>query len=237
MIRIAVIFDNFGPYHIARLEALAAVVELVAVEIRARSGEYAWKPADPARQARITLLAEGESEDFLRGRLQSALDAARPQAVLVPGWSSRGALAALEWCGTGGVPAIVMSDSQVSDFSRKPAREWVKRQILRHVSGALVAGAPHVEYAMALGIPRDRILTGFDVVDNAYFQRGKAAAKADEHKLRTQLGIHRPFLLASARFVAKKNLPRLLGAYAASRTGGDGPDLVLLVHSFDTLAT
>jgi len=41
--KIAIIFDNFGPYHLARLHAAASVTELLAVEVAASSAEYAWK--------------------------------------------------------------------------------------------------------------------------------------------------------------------------------------------------
>ena len=38
-----VIFDNFGPYHWARLRAAAHVCDLMAIQIAGRSAEYAWK--------------------------------------------------------------------------------------------------------------------------------------------------------------------------------------------------
>lgn len=228
MIRIAVIFDNFGPYHLARLAALAALSDLTAIELRARSEEYAWDSDDKAEFRRCTLLTGGESEGQLADRLRSALSAARPQAVLVPGWSSRGALAALAWCGERGVPAIVMSDSQASDFPRWAASEWIKRSLLKHVAGALVGGAPHVAYAAALGVNQDSILTGYDVVDNDYFKRGAAEATRSEAELRRRLCLPRPYLLASSRFIAKKNLPLLLDAYANSGVAGLGVDLVLM---------
>ena len=40
---------------------------------------------------------------------------------------------------------------------------------------ALVGGTPHKRYFAGLGIPEDKIFTGYDAIDNAYF-----AARADE---------------------------------------------------------
>ena len=41
--KIAVCFDNFGPYHLARLRAAASVCDLLAVQVAVDSAEYAWK--------------------------------------------------------------------------------------------------------------------------------------------------------------------------------------------------
>jgi hypothetical protein len=40
---------------------------------------------------------------------------------------------------------------------------------------ALVGGAPHKRHFAGLGIPEDKVFTGYDAIDNAYF-----AARADE---------------------------------------------------------
>jgi glycosyltransferase involved in cell wall biosynthesis len=94
---------------------------------------------------------------------------------------------------------------------------------------ALVAGERHREYVVALGIPEQRTFLGFDAVDNAHFQCGAAAARADAAALRARHALPERYLLASARFVAKKNLPRLIEAYARAIAGLDkAPDLVLL---------
>jgi hypothetical protein len=52
--------------------------------------------------------------------------------------------------------------------------KWIKRQIIRQFDAALVGGTPHKRYFAGLGIPKEKIFTGYDAVDNAYF-----AARAD----------------------------------------------------------
>jgi len=108
--RISVIFDNLGPYHIARLAALAVLCDLTAIEIRGRSLDYAWDPAATTIFRRHTLAEPTPTA------LCQALDQAKPEVVFIPGWSSPAALAALGWCRRTGIPAIIMSASQRIDL-------------------------------------------------------------------------------------------------------------------------
>ncbi len=196
------IIDNLGPYHIARLSAISRLANVRAIEVHGNSVEYAWSRAGTVPFRRDTLIA---SEPYGAPWLlvQHALDTEPPNVIFTSGWSSSADLAALAWAGRNRVPAIVMSASQAIDFPRNAHVEWVKRRILAHVSGALVGGTPHADYARALGIPSSMIRTGYDVVDNAHF-----AVLPN----RTRRGF-----IASARFIAKKNLPFLLRAHAAYR--------------------
>src|SRR5205823_6767644 len=67
----------------------------------------------------------------------------------------------------------------------------------------------------------ERIFTGYDVVDNAYFERRAVEIRnsnpleADE--LRKKYGLPENYFLASARFIEKKNLPSLIRAYGEYR--------------------
>ena len=67
---------------------------------------------------------------------------------------------------------VVMSESSRQDEPRSQWKEDIKRRVVGLYSAALVGGQRHVEYLVELGTPRERIFTGYDVVDNAYF-RGK----------------------------------------------------------------
>ena len=40
--KVAVLFDRFGPYHIARLEAAAKYVEVIPMEVSGETNEYQW---------------------------------------------------------------------------------------------------------------------------------------------------------------------------------------------------
>ena len=66
-------------------------------------------------------------------------------------------------------------------------------------------------------------------MENAYFHRRAEAIRSDAGKIRRQYDLPQDYFLASARFVEKKNLPRLLEAYAIYRGSSEDPaSLVLL---------
>lgn len=210
--RLAVLFDHLGPYHLARLSAAAKNAKVLALEVRGRSREYAWEPSDSADGFdRVTLLPDGAPPVDLSPALEEALDSFRPDAVVIPGWSGRAAFLAMSWCLRRRLPAVVMSESTAHDEARQGWRECVKRRYLSLASSALVGGAPHRAYLRQLGLPDDRIFEGYDAVDNDYFARESARWRSSDGSLP-------PYCLASNRFIEKKNLFRLLDAYALYRT-------------------
>jgi glycosyltransferase involved in cell wall biosynthesis len=217
MTRITVIFDNFGPYHLARLAALDRECTLTAIELHRTSSEYDWRPRGQVGFACLTLAGPDGADREVLPALRAALDAARPEAVFVPGWSNKAAIAALHWAQAAGVPAVLMSDSRAEDAPRRRLVEWIKRQIVAGFSGALVAGTAHREYARGLGVPVAYIKTGYDVVDNAHFAAGAEAARAAESRVRTMLELPPAYFLVSARFIEKKNLSFLLDGYSLYR--------------------
>jgi glycosyltransferase involved in cell wall biosynthesis len=68
---------------------------------------------------------------------------------------------------------------------------------------------------------RERIFTGYDVVDNDYFARRTAEIRNSNSEIRNKYGLPESYFLASARFIEKKNLPMLLRAYARYRQMSD----------------
>lgn len=102
--------------------------------------------------------------------------------------------------------------------------------MLRGVGAALVGGQTHADYANQLGIPYDRVFFGYDVIDNSHFREGVAKTRQMLQECRDRYMLPEKYFLASSRFVPKKNLPRLLEAFACyrSRVGQSAWDLVLL---------
>jgi 1,2-diacylglycerol 3-alpha-glucosyltransferase len=232
MKRVAALFDNFGPYHRARLRAAASGCELLAVEVARRSGEYAWDRQEKRKagnrgqgakggEFKMECLFDGTSEgvtsNAMKARVGAVLGEFQPDVVVVPGWASRAALAALRWAQEHRVPAVVMSESTAWDESRSAWKESVKRQVVAGFSAALVGGAPHADYMAQLGMPREHTFLGYDAVDNDYFAAGAAKSREQRAESRNRHGLPEKYFLASARFVEKKNLPRLLEAYARYR--------------------
>jgi 1,2-diacylglycerol 3-alpha-glucosyltransferase len=232
---VAIIFDNFGPYHLARLRAAATTCDLLAIEVAGRSATYQWNNAGATNAFRSeTLIDHATSNDVPRGeiarRLGAALDRFNPAAVVVPGWASPAAWAAMHWCARRGVSMVCMSESTAWD---EPPSGWklaLKRRLVRRFSSALVGGRHHVDYLVQLGLPADRIFFGYDAVDNAHFTASADAIRANPDDARRTHQLPANYFLASARFIEKKNLERLLDAYARYRThaGAQAWSLVLL---------
>lgn len=107
-----------------------------------------------------------------------------------------------------------MSESQSIDFPRRVFREFVKRKIVSLFDSALVGGKPHAEYARTLGMPSERIFTGYDVVDNEFWSEWSERVRESTEHWRTRLNLPVHFFLTASRLIPKKNIAGLLRSYA-----------------------
>src|SRR5437870_1735917 len=234
---IAVVFHYIGPYHHARLNAAASRLSVTGFEWLAKAHDAWGKAGSDARYHKVSLFPGAAHNDLgssqLRRAFWSALEQANPDVVAVNGWNDFGSLVAADCCVRRGIPMVVMSESARQDEPRTWWKEMIKRRVVGVYSAALVGGQRHVEYLVELGMPRDSIFTGYDVVDNAYFRRRAEEVRSQKSDVRKQYGLSENYFLASARFIEKKNLPTLIRAYAAyrqkSEASGNPPwDVVLL---------
>src|SRR5207302_8861226 len=128
-----------------------------------------------AEYQKLSLFADVKAESK-RGRslhlaLSNALNECRPDVMAINGWNDFGSLIAVKCCVDRGIPLALMSESTAGDERRVRWKELVKRQVVRLYSTALVGGQRHIDYLLALGMPRERIFTGYDVIDNNYFRQ------------------------------------------------------------------
>jgi 1,2-diacylglycerol 3-alpha-glucosyltransferase len=230
-----IIFDNFGPYHLARLSACARCCELTAIEVAASSADYAWtreagtadrnrpgtRALDGSHFRHVTLFERGTSREVhrreLARRMNQALDDCAPDVVCIPGWSDRPALVALHWCAERNVPVVAMSESTEWDDHRIWWKEFTKRKLVSLCGAAFVGGTPHKDYIVKLGMPKELVFFGYDSVDNRYFENKAEDCRRQKSEYRTRYKLPENYFLASARFIEKKNLALLLEAYAAYR--------------------
>ena len=238
MIEVAVSFTNFGPYHLARLRALAAHLgrsgdRLVAYETASAQGIYPWKTARDAEPFRwVTLFPDKVLEDLPRSAcfraMRDALGRDRPDALGVVGYSRPESMAMLRWGLAERRPTVLMSETQEIDHPRVWWKEAIKRGRARKFSAALVGGPRHRDYLVSLGMPADKIAFGYNAVDGAGFAAEASRCRNDPESRR---GLpSRPYFLAVSRFVPEKNLARLVEAFARYRgeaDKGSAWDLVL----------
>jgi glycosyltransferase involved in cell wall biosynthesis len=225
--RLAVLFKSWGPYHLARLEALRAKHDVLALENTDVDEVYDWKVEARKKHAKIVSIGARDARRDRTRALGAQLVRFAPDAVAIPGYSEAFALAAARLCRMLGIPAILMSDTHALSARDNRLREFAKRQLLTLFDAALVAGAPHRDYLASLGFPRASIALGYDVVDNSHFARPAWPAASP---LRTR----DPYFFCCARLVPKKNIAFLIDAFARYRDtsrshtwnlviAGDGP--------------
>ncbi len=224
---VAVCFTNFGPYHLARLRALGHALDrlggrLSAIEVARRERRYPWQVSSVSEPFDwVTLFPNEELEaigaDACTRAIVEWLDGARPDALGIVGYSRPECLASLHWARQRRRPAILMSESQAIDKPRVWWKEAIKSRRVRQCSSALVGGPRHRDYLIALGMPAEKIVLGYNAVDNARIaELAQAARNMPPSDLPS-----RPYFLAVNRFVPEKNLSELLSAYALYRKAND----------------
>ena len=231
MTHLAIIFTNFGPYHVARLQALAAHCQrsgwqYTAIELARTEADYQWRIdlADlPFKTVSILQDRTLEAVPFtkLGFWIWRTLYELQPDIMAIAGYARPAMLTALLWCRQHRKPAILMSETTELDFTRIPGREAIKRAVVSQFSAALVGGTPHTHYLQKLGMAPEAIFSGYDVVDNQHFHPDHIRTLPSPHS--------QPYFLAINRFLPKKNLSFLISAYAQYRqeVGAIAWDLVL----------
>lgn len=217
--RIAILWAQYGPYHFARATALAELVgpcRVVAVELANLTRDYQWtRPAGACDV--ITLCPNARVEDLsfkvVFQKVRRAFIDLKVQACLLPSYSPRQSTAALLAAKSLGLRTVMMNESHAGTARASGASGFAKRRLVGLFDAALVGGEPHRRYFASLGMPRQRIFTGYDAVDNDYFSRiaAKTRSAASQYRAHYQLPQH--FFLNLGRFVQKKNLANLVRAY------------------------
>jgi glycosyltransferase involved in cell wall biosynthesis len=163
--------------------------------------------------------------------------------VLTFGWTGAKNLAALNWAIQSAVPAILATDSAENDFPRSTLKEAVKRRIVSLYSAGWAAGTRAAAYLEKLGMPKSRIVVGpVDTIDVRHFERGAAAARADDAAKRAMLRLPKQYFLSVSRLSPEKNIPGLVRAFAKYRARalpdpwdlvivGDGPSRREIEHA------
>lgn len=186
---IAVCFGQFGPYHHARVVALQRAaaeqgVRVIPVQISGSTATYEWAESD---ESRVT----GNRCDGLKTLCEGVEEAASPLEVFqkarklfreeqvdvafLPSYSPARYFALFAAAKSLGIRTVMMNESHAGTEQATGWKRRIKRQIVKRFDAALVGGEPHRRHFASLGIPADKIFTGYDAVDNDFF-----ASRADE---------------------------------------------------------
>ena len=234
--KLAIFTRQIGHYHNARYLGAADVIDKIVVFsavneadfselLSSSNGEYEVESLFSSKSA----LANAVRENVLYETISSRLMKVQPDALAIAGWTNPESLAALKWARIHRIPVVVTSETQADDGHRSPIREFVKRRLVGLCDAALVGGDVHRSYLTSLGMPAERIHLGYNAVGNAHFEKMAELARQNEKKLKRHHKLPEHYLLASARFIAKKNLFGLIEAYALAKSkANDIPDLIIL---------
>ena len=233
--RVAVIWIDWYPYHVARFRGLASAPSLrgsvVGIELVGGVGVHKglkFREELPKNLAIVTLMPDASwltaNKLEVARRLWQRLTELDPEVVLVPGYYTLPAIAAALWARLHGRRSVLMTESTAGDHQRAWWKELPKRLALRVLFGwAVTGGKAHVAYLRQLGFPVERTVGCYDVVDNAMFGEG---AQALRDKV-TSAPVHGPYFLYVGRFAEEKNVAGLLRSWSAYREQGGTWPLVL----------
>jgi 1,2-diacylglycerol 3-alpha-glucosyltransferase len=231
--RAAVIWIDWYPYHVARFRGLSAAFQgsVVGIELVGGVGVHAglkFREDLPADLPIYTLLpgtawAEASQRELAQ-RLWRKLDELQPEIVLVPGYYTLPALAAAVWARCHRRTSVLMTESTATDHLRSGWKEWVKGTAMRLLfDWAVTGGTAHRAYLQQLGFPRERAVGFYDVVDNAFFAEGAAAARAQRASVPTTA----PYFVYVGRLAPEKNVAGLVRSWIAYQARGGSWPLVL----------
>ncbi len=240
--RVAVIWIDWYPYHVARFRGLAGNPELAGevagIELVGGVGVHAGlrfreeMPQDLAQNVH-TLLPGTNWADAGQMRLARLLwrklDELNPEVVLVPGYYTLPAVAAALWARLHGRKGVLMSESTREDHARSRFKEAVKGLGIRALfPWAVAGGRRHRHYLAALGFAAERTMGFYDVVNNAGLRRAAAELRRTG---RAAYRLPERYFLYVGRLAPEKNIGGpggLVQAYLAYRNAGGRWPLVLV---------
>jgi glycosyltransferase involved in cell wall biosynthesis len=228
-IRVAAVFPEPTPYRAPLLDRIAALPEIDLTVLYAADtvAGRTWS-VEPRHRAvflrgiRVPGASRILHHDYpVTPGIRKALGKAQPDVVVVSGWSTFAAKAAIAWCRVNAVPYLLVVESH----DEGPRRGWrrtvkgtVVPPIVRQASGILATGTLARSSMIARGAAPERVRVFANTVDVEAF-----GVRADElvprrTELRAQLGASAEdvVVLSVARLAPEKRLDVLVQALAAA---------------------
>ncbi len=251
--RVAVIWIDWYPYHVARMQGLCSAPTLAGrvagIELVGGVGVHAglkFRAELPHDLPITTLMPESNWSTANKWKLAwllwRRLDRLKPKAVMVPGYYTLPGIAAALWARLRGRTSMLMTESASYDHVRHGGRELFKRLLLRVLfDRAIVGGMDHRTYLRQLGFPEERISPFYDVVDNDYFATGVAEQRTSTSA--AEQNLPEQYFLFVGRLAPEKNVQGLLAAWLDYRAqggtwklvlAGDGPERAALESTLES---
>jgi glycosyltransferase involved in cell wall biosynthesis len=219
MARISIVWGLWGPYHCRRFVALRDLAaceghQVVGASLFSGSRDYQWDSIHLPDGVVHFDLGKDETK-FPLGNLSRLLAIPRKlrtEVALLPSyfhWS----LALNAATRLSGARLVMMNDTHAGTARASGLKAAFKQKVVAGFHAGFVAGAPQRRYFASLGLPAEKIFTGYDAVDNDYFARRAEEVRGQRSEIRDQYDLPEHYFLSLGRFVAKKNLATLIRAY------------------------
>ena len=242
--RVAAVFPEPTPYRAPLLDRVAALPEIDLTVIYAADtvARRTWQ-VEPKHRAvflhglRIPGARKVVHHDYpLTPGVVGALTEARPAVVVVSGWSTFAAQAAIAWCRLKRVPYLLVVESHDEGPRagwRRSVKGTVVPPLVQNASGVLVTGTLARNSMLSRGAAPERVRVFANTIDVEGFGRRADELAARRPELRRELGADLDALvvLSVARLVQEKGFDTLIRAVAAADDRrivlvlvGDGPE-------------
>ena len=242
-VRVAAVFPEPTPYRAPLLDRVAAQpeIDLTVVYAADTVAGRSWhvEPKHPSvflRGIRVPGAQRILHHDYpVTPGVVGALTKIRPEVVVVSGWSTFAAQAAITWCGVKGIPYLLVVESHDEGPRsgwRKTVKATVVPPIVERAAGLLVTGTLARDSMIARGAHSERVRVFANTIDVERFGDQVDRLAADRASLRGMLGARDDdvVVLSVARLVREKGLDTLVRAVAAAGdsrlllvAAGEGP--------------
>ena len=224
-IRVAAVFPEPTPYRAPLLDRVAALpeIDLTVVYAAGTVAGRTWR-VEPKHRAvflrglRVPGAARVLHHDYpLTPGVVPALEDIRPDVVVVSGWSTFAAQAAIAWCRARDVPYVLVVESHDEGPRpgwRRTVKDTVVPPIVANAAGVLVTGTLARNSMIARGAPADRVRVFANTVDVEEFGANASRLLDRRPELRSALGADQDdvVVLSVARLAPEKGLDDLVRA-------------------------
>jgi glycosyltransferase involved in cell wall biosynthesis len=243
-IRVAGVFPEPTPYRAPLLDRIAAhgEVDLTVVYAAGTVAGRTWRVEPNHRAVFLRGLRIPGAQRILHHDypvtpgVVPALTELRPSVVVVSGWSTFAAQAAIAWCGVRDVPYVLVVESHDEGPRagwRRTVKATVVPPVVQRASGILVTGTLARDSMIARGAAPERVHLFANTIDVEAFGEEAAGLEERRPELRRALGAQPDdvVVLSVARLAPEKGLDVLIRAVAAAgesrlvlALAGEGPE-------------
>lgn len=222
---IFLLWDNFGPLHIDRLNAVtqrfAPARAVIGVEVCGANAVYDWSTGGVGAFEKHTFFPDTAFEQIgawaLFKHLRKLAKRHKGGHFVLCHWNHPGIFLAALWLRLSGRRVYTMGCSKFDDKPRNRLKELAKSLMFLPYHGALGSGMRSIGYFRFMGFRAHQVAGDYNTVslDRIRAQAGFGPFEAHDPNEGPAMG-QRDFLCV-ARLVPKKNLAMLLDAYAHYR--------------------